>query len=93
MVAKPCFDGFLQYSNQNKFEFRIQPSDDPAEREQVRKAQEDALLQQTESETWGSLLEVENAFCSRNLISRVLSHIACREHNAKTDKDFESKYI
>jgi hypothetical protein len=27
-------------------------------------------------ETWGNLFEVENAFCSKNLISRVLSHIA-----------------
>jgi hypothetical protein len=92
MIAKPCLDGFLQEQNQNMFELIIQPSDNPAsERGTGTESPRRYLLQQAGSKTWGNLLEVENAFCSRNLISRVLSHIACTEHNAKTGKDFESK--
>ena len=39
--------------------------------------------------TWGNLLEVENDFCSKNLISRVLSHIALREHKSNKGKNFD----
>ena len=52
--------------NQNKFEHRIQPSDNPAsERGTIMKELRRCLLQQSGSETWGNLLEVENAFCSK----------------------------
>lgn len=39
--------------------------------------------------TCGNLLEVENAFCSKNLISRVLSHIALREHKSNKGKNLD----
>jgi hypothetical protein len=39
--------------------------------------------------TWGNLLEVENAFCSKNLISKVLSHIALKELKSNKGKNFD----
>jgi hypothetical protein len=92
MIAKLCLDGFLQEHSQNIFQLKIQPCDNPAsERGTGMESPRRSLLRQ--SLTWGNLLEVENAFCRKNLISSVLSHIACRQHNAEKGKDFESKYM
>ena len=80
--------------NQNKFEHRIQPSDNPAsERGTIMKELRRCLLQQSGNETWGNLLEVENVFCSKNLISRVLSHIAFRKRNSKGENFQKQIYL
>jgi hypothetical protein len=39
--------------------------------------------------TWGNLLEVENAFCRKNLISRVLCHITLREHKSNKGNNLD----
>jgi len=36
-------------------------------------------ITQTKIVTCGNLFDLENAFCSKNLISRALSHKACKE--------------
>ena len=87
MIAKPCLDGFLQEST-----FRINLSLKfnlvtilHQKGERLWKKNKKMLAEQSGSETWGNLLEVENVFCSKNLISRVLSHIAFRKRNSKAE--------
>jgi hypothetical protein len=85
MIAKPCSDGgSCNNTVENKPEFRIQLSHNPASKGgQLRRPRE--ML----ATTWGNLLEVENAFCSKNLISKVLSHIALKEHKSNKAKNFD----
>ena len=67
MIAKPCLDGFLQEST-----FRINLSLKfnlvtilHQKGERLWKKNKKMLAEQSGSETWGNLLEVENAFCSK----------------------------